>query len=343
MSSQDLTERARALHQDCLVADLHTHMLLSVDYFGYDIRKPRRFRSRWNPLRNIFDLITIERVREGGLGLLVFAVYLLPRWRRKYRLGMWRQIEAFDALMARYKDHVEHARSVEDVHRIRKQGRTACMLAVEGGHLLERDLSQLAPLREKGAIYLTLTHFDNNALSGSATHPGRSRRRGLTALGRTAIDACNELGILVDVTHCSQPAKEQALARSRQPVIYSHTGLQRKGGPDRLTGDHELRAVARSGGVVGIMLNPFFLNGTVWDGDLDDVAAALAHIVKVAGPEHACIGSDMDSGLPLPRGLRDIGDYPKITEALLRHGLEEDVIRKIWGNNILTVLERAGW
>ena len=91
------------------------------------------------------------------------------------------------------------------------------------------------------------------------------------------------------------------------------------------------------------MLSPLFLTGTWRDGDVDDVAAALAHLVEVGGPEVACIGSDMDSGLQLPRGLDDISDYPRLTEAMLRHGLKEDVIKMIWGGNILRVLRAAGW
>ncbi|MFC1706659.1 dipeptidase [Planctomycetota bacterium] len=337
---KDLKAHARRLHRETLVADIHTHMLLSVRYLGFDVRCRRRRQPRWSPLRNMTDLITIERAIAGGLGLLVFTIYVFPTPWRRYRRAVLRTIDSFLALMDRYRGRAAHARSIADVSRIRSEGQLACMLALEGGHALEGDLAFLETLRERGITYLTLTHFINNELSGSSTHPGSAV--GLTPFGREVVRECNRLGILLDLSHCSEVAKLEAASLSRQPVICSHTGLRRFVGASRMASDAEVRVVAETGGLIGLMVSPLFVNGTRNAG-VDDVVRGLAHVVEIAGEDHVCLGSDLDSGFPPPQGMEDIGDFQQITEALVRSGFSDALIRKIWAENFLGLLERVGW
>jgi membrane dipeptidase len=108
-----------------------------------------------------------------------------------------------------------------------------------------------------------------------------------------------------------------------------------------MTTDEEVRAVAASGGFVGVMLSPWFLKGRRRAG-VADVLDVVEHVCALVGPEHVAIGSDFDSGLPPPDGIRDIRDYPEITVEMVRRGFDEATIAKIWSGNFLRVLAAAG-
>lgn len=334
----DVRARALALHRRIAVADLHSHTLIGVGYLGYEIDRPRPPLRRWNPLRNVFDLMDIPRAREGGVSILVFVAYALPSPFK----GYWRKTEdliaRFRRYIAKHADTAEAAATAADIERIRAAGKTACLLAVEGGHALEGRLERLAALREAGVVYLTLTHFVDNALSAAATDADlRGRDLGLTRLGKEAVAECNRLSILLDVTHCSQRARRETMALSKQPVIYSHAGLRRFVDMARMVSDDELRRVRDGGGLVGLLLSPRFLTGRRRAG-VGAVADNLLHMLDVMGEDHAAIGSDFDSGLRPPDGMRDVRDFPEITVELARRGLGERTIEKLWAGNFLRVL-----
>lgn len=335
---RELRERALAIHRRTCVADLHSHALLGAGYLGRDLGGKRRALARWNPLRNLLDLVDLPRAQEGGVGLIVFTVYVLPAVFRSYP-------QITDGMIATLKSHIDRAperaafaTTGADVARIRAGGRIAAMLAVEGGHSLGGRLENLARLREQGCVYLTLTHFVNNELCGAANDP---RPLGLTSLGREAIQEMSRLGVLADLTHCSRKAKIEATELSRTPVIYSHAGLRRFVPAERMTTDDEIRAVARKGGVIGILLSPYFLKGRLRAGPAD-VVDCIEHVISVGGVDSVAIGSDFDSGLPPPDGMRDIRDYPELTVEMVRRGFDEATIAKVWSANFLRVLAAVG-
>jgi membrane dipeptidase len=339
----DLRTRALALHRSLpVVADLHSHALLGIGYMGWELDRPRPPFRRWNPLRNLCDLVDLPRAREGGVTLLVFTVYVLPAIERRYFRRTLRMIERYRRYLDKHREIAAHAASAAEVERARAEGKIACMLAVEGGHSIDGRLENLERLREEGVVYLTLTHFLDNALSASATHAGLLRRNcGLTRLGKEAVREMNRLSILADVTHCSQRARRETAAISRQPLIFSHVGLRRFVDVRRMATDDELRMVRDSGGLCGLLLSPYFLNGTR-TGGADAIAENLLHMIDVMGEDHVAIGSDFDSGLPPPTGFRDMRDFPEITVELLRRGLPERAIAKAWGGSFLRLLRAIG-
>ncbi len=344
LAEENLRARALALHRALpLVADLHQHALLGIGYFGWELRRPRPPFRPWNPLRNLFDLVDLPRARAGGVTALVFAVYVLPSLGRGYFARALRMIDRYRRYVAKHADAAAHAATADEVERARAAGKVACLLAVEGGHVLEGRIGNLERLRAEGVVYLTLTHFLDNELSASATDADLRGRagRGLTRLGREALREMNRLSILADLSHCSRRARREAAALSRQPVIYSHAGLRRFVDVARMASDDDLRAVRDTGGLAGQLLSPYFLDGRRRAG-LPEIARNLLHMIDVMGEDCVAIGSDFDSGLPPPDGLRDVRDYPEITVELVRRGLSERAISKIWGDNFLRVLRAVG-
>ncbi len=330
---------AAAHHRSLFVADLHTHPMLGVGYLGLGLRGPWPRWARRGPLRNLLGLVTPEEMRRGGLDLVVFVIYLLPNPRRCYRPSLRKQVRRFEALCRRYADLLVHVRSSAEMHAARRAGKIGVALALEGGHAIERRPEDLVWLREKGLLYLTLSHFIDNKLCGTATHPGR--HWGLSRRGREVVALCDELGILVDITHSSAKARAEVMRCARLPVIYSHTGLRRFVELRRMCTDAELRAVARMGGLVGLLLSPYFIHGRR-TASVEDAARVLEYMCERMGPQYVAIGSDLCSGLPLPEPLRTIGDYPALSAAMAARGFSRQSMAAIWGGSLLRLLTTIG-
>jgi membrane dipeptidase len=211
--------------------------------------------------------------------------------------------------------------------------------------------------------------------------PRNPAHGGLSALGREVVAECNRLGLVLDGSHASDDTVRQLLELSRAPIMLTHSACRAVFDHPRNASDELLRAIAKQGGVVQInTVSEFFrkppvdpaynaarqANTTKWTGRTSDVDVALAsreraqlkwkfpdrnatlddyiehilHAVKIMGADHVGIGSDFDGGGGV-NGLEDVSDYPKITLALLKHGLSEADIAKIWGGNTLRVLRAA--
>ena len=172
------------------------------------------------------------------------------------------------------------------------------------------------------------THFTDTEIAGSAS--GLSRA-GLTELGRQWVRSMEAKNMLIDLAHASPATVMDVAAMARKPVVVSHTGVKGTCNNNRNLSDDELRAVARTGGVIGIGYWETAVCGT----DALAVARAIRYAVKVAGAEHVALGSDFDGATTMPF---DVTGVPLITDALRNSGLSEHDIRLIMGENVVRVL-----
>jgi membrane dipeptidase len=303
----------------------------------------------------------LVRMREGGLDAEFLAVWPNPRlyqgekaWERTLAM-----IDAVEAAAARNADVARLARTAADVRAAAAEGKVALLVGVEGAHALgaiERDeqaLDRIRTLDDRGVRYLTLTWMNSNVLGGSSGDGGRTK--GLTPLGHKAVRLMNDLGMIVDVSHVSDPTFFDAVAESRLPVIASHSGARALHDHPRNVSDDMLRAIATNDGAVCIVFYPGFLDA-VWAENhrtarrtsktpdveqlpLSRLADHIDHAVKVAGIDHVCLGSDFDGIGALPAGLEDVSKLPALTAELARRGYSPEDITKVLGANVLRVLE----
>jgi len=131
---------------------------------------------------------------------------------------------------------------------------------VEGGHAIESSLDRLRELHARGVRYLTLTWNNGVPWAGSAVGEGGTRTGGLTDFGREVVREMNRLGMLVDLSHVSDSTFFDAVAISRAPVIASHSSARALARSPRNLSDEQLRAVARTGGVVNVNFFSRFLD-----------------------------------------------------------------------------------
>jgi membrane dipeptidase len=330
---------AAAVHAAAPVADLHVHPGLNAYYLRRDLGREHKGPRKWNPLRQQLDL---PRAREGGLKVLTNCAYapaVLPVRPFRAALGCF---DALEAMCARNPALAQVARRRGEVKGILAAGKLAVIHAAEGGHHIERSLEKLETLAGRGLRYLTLTHFIHNGLAQPAKMPGYlftllRGAPGLTEFGRSVVRRCEELGVLIDVTHCSDRSFADVAGMASRPFIATHTGFRHFMQVERNLSDDQLRLVAQSGGMVGVITWDHLLGGE----SIEAMADSIVHGALVAGAEHIGIGTDFDGWVHSVEGMREARRYPDLTGLLARRGFSEAELRGILGGNYLRVLGEA--
>ncbi|HPB21809.1 MAG TPA: dipeptidase [Novosphingobium sp.] len=205
------------------------------------------------------------------------------------------------------------------------------MLTIEGLQNLEGKIENLDRLYAAGFRMAGLTHFFDNDVAGSMHGV---KKGGLTPLGRKAIAAMEDKGMIVDIAHCSHQCVSEILDMARRPVVSSHGGVQATCKVNRNLTDEEIRGVARTGGVVGIG----YWDAAVCDTDPRAAARAMKHVKDLVGVQYVALGSDYDGATTV---RFDTGQLVQVTQALLDEGFTPDEIRAVMGGNALRVI-RAG-
>src|SRR5438876_1810260 len=202
--------------------------------------------------------VDVPRMREGGLTAAFFSIWVDARYARG--TAFQRALDLIGAVraLADTNRDVELATTAADVRAAVARGHIAALMGVEGGHAIENSLERLDSLYRLGVRYMTLTWNNGNGWAGASTDPRRSG--GLSPFGKQVVRRMNELGMLVDVSHVSDATFWDVIAVATRPVIASHSACRALAAHPRNLSDAQLRALARTGGVVGINFYPVFLD-----------------------------------------------------------------------------------
>ena len=224
-----------------------------------------------------------------------------------------------------------------------RDGRVRTWLSFEGAGPLADAPQALPGWVARGIRVIGLVHTEHNALASSSgdTNPVRY---GLTDAGTRLVRRAHALGVAVDVSHASDRAVADVLSLARESggiVVATHSNARALAGHPRNLTDEQLRGIARTGGVVGLNFHsPFVVRGR--PAKLADVVRQALYLVRVAGSEHVSLGADFEGGIRPAQGLSDASKFPDLARALLKAGLEEAVVRKLFSENALRVLCGSG-
>jgi membrane dipeptidase len=211
--------------------------------------------------------------------------------------------------------------------------------AFEGAGPLADDPASLATWASRGLRIVGLVHTYANELA-SSSGDAAPKLYGLTERGRTFVRRAFALGLLVDVSHASDRAVSDILALAKEShgvVVATHSNARALADHPRNLTDDQLRAIAATGGVIGVNFHgPFLVRGR--RAQLSDVVAQVTYLVRIAGVDHVAIGSDFEGDIRPPSELRDASRFPRLSAALEKAGLGEQAIRKIFAENALRVL-----
>lgn len=337
MEAPNIPQEVSAFHADQIVVDMHVDMILQHRLFGYDVSK---FHRPWFRRQPFFRHADVPRMVEGGYTLSILGIHYWP-WESK---RAWREAKkqlSYMKLVAERDDRVRLAHTAADVENAKKDGKLAFMAGIEGAHILAGNGDLVDEFEELGVVYLTLAHFSKNSAATPGMGRGKDQSSGLTSFGRDLIGRLNRARILVDVSHVNRPGVLEACETTTSPVIASHTTAAGYFDHNRGLTDDGIRAVAETGGVVGIMVSPQFLTGK-FNASYEAVVDHSMHVVDLVGPEHLAVGTDYEGWIPtIPNDVRDCRDMPLFTRKLLERGLNKSEISGALGGNFLRVLREV--
>ena len=322
-----------------MIFDGHNDSLGRLQQFGV---APERF------VTGLPDrAIDLPRARAGGFGGGLFAIFASSEVKGDYGTPIAHEAAAAFTLAALGRAHalataadgaVRIARSVEELDRCRDDGALAMVAHLEGAEAIDPDLTALDAWYAAGVRSIGLTWSRANAFahgvpfrfpSSSDTGPG------LTDAGRALVRRCAQLGVVVDVSHLNAAGFADVARIGAGPIVASHSGCHALCASSRNLTDDQLREIARSEGIVGVVFAVRFVRADAADDSDTPLATVVAHIrhaIEVAGIDHVGLGSDFD-GATMPADLADVAALPRLLAALRDDGLSEAEVEQIaWGN-----------
>lgn len=328
-SEAALFARAKAFHRTHLVLDSHcdTPMKFTPDF---------DFALRHEDVK-----VDLPKMQEGLEDAVFMVAYLEqgPRDEASLRAATEKAVNLLFQIAEQAKHHprqVAIAYTADDLPSLKAAGKKAIFLGIENGYAIGKDIANLTLFKQMGVTYITLCHNGDNDLCDSAR--GSGEHGGLSPFGREVVREMNRLGLLIDLSHAADSTVNDVLETSAAPVIASHSSCRALCPHPRNLTDEHIRAIAAKGGVVQICLYGPFLRD---DGSATvlDAADHIDHAVRLAGIDHVGIGTDFDGDdtevLP---GCRAANELPNLTVELLRRGYSEAQLAKLWGGNLLRVL-----
>ena len=221
------------------------------------------------------------------------------------------------------------------------------VLGIEGAAAIRPDLSNLQEYYDRGLRVVNPVWSRPNAFGSGVPfrYPSSpDTGPGLTFAGKELVQACNEMGILIDLAHLNEKGFWQVAELSNAPLVTSHTAVHAICPMSRNITDEQIMAIGRSGGLIGIYYMPGGLRPdgkNKRDTPLADIVRHIDHIVDLLGIDYVALGSDFD-GATMPYGLTDVSALPNLVKVLEDAGYDEDDLAKITHKNWLRVF-RATW
>ena len=332
----DVSEDARALHHDADVIDLHVDSFIWRRIFGYDFRRRHGAFTR-GVMMSQFDL---PRALEAGLNGATWVITTNPLGDARDREAkFFENLSELKALLESPEAAARVVRSAAEYRAARAQGLHAAFIGVQGGNALAHSLDAIDRLSPGIVLRVTILHLTSSRLGATSSPLGGNF--GLTSYGKDYVRRLNAHKILVDLAHISPAGFWDAVAAHDPsvPFVVTHTGVSGVFPHWRNLDDAQLRAVADSGGTVGIMYHSEFLGDRLFGGRLETIVRHIEHVIDVAGEDAVSLGSDWDGSIVTPRDMPTVLELPRLTQAMLGRNWSEQRIRKVLGLNFLRVVE----
>ena len=216
-----------------------------------------------------------------------------------------------------------------------KEGKIAAFFSVEGAELLDCDVDKLRQAHALGVRAVNLTWNYPNALSGTNL---MDTQQGLTAQGRDFVREMNALGMLVDVSHLSDPGFWDVVELTQAPIIASHSNSRALHFHPRNLTDEQFTAIMELRGTVGLNMAADFLAD---DPTLDTLVRVLEHFLDLGGEDTVALGGDWDGIQRAPAGVADVTAWALFYQRLQGLGYKEELLDKLFYKNLMRVVDEV--
>ena len=265
-----------SIHRRAIVVDTHADTTQRLVDEGVDLDQ-----------RLAGGHLDAVRAKEGGLDAQFFSIWVEPEL---FGLGGPRamkradlQIEAVRALATKHPETWELAMTAADVRRIASAGKIAALMGLEGGYAIDEKIDNVGRYYQMGVRYMSPAWSVSTSWAGSSGDEV-GKTRGLNEFGKRVILEMNRLGMMVDVSHLSDPAFWDIVKTSTKPVIATHSGCRAIANVPRNLTDDMILALAKTGGVVNVIFYPEHIEPG-WSQKKKKVDAEIASLVQRASDE----------------------------------------------------------
>ncbi len=243
--------------------------LASPGYFNYPENPPLNDEMLANAVSSGITAVNLT----VGTSTFEGSVQSIARWMRE---------------VERYPGVLTQVRTFQGLSEAKKTRRLGLIFGFQDSTPFEGQLEPVETFRDLGVRIVQLTYNNRNLVGDGCLEPANG---GLSRFGHSVVERLNELGIVVDLSHCSQKTTSEGIRSSNQPLAVTHSGCNAVAPHPRGKDDAELRELAERGGVMGIYLMPFLTPGRA--ATAADVLDHLEHAIQVCGEDHVGIGSDL--------------------------------------------------
>lgn len=320
------------------VVDLHIESFIPPRLWGYSLFE----RHDHHFLRgHYFGHLDFPRALDGGLTGGMWSISTNVLRSAKGRLAAVKQnfadlkkaVDATNGKMEVVRSHAEWTAA-------RARGAHAALLAVQGGNAFEASENGTDCIPDRLCTRVTVVHLSTSCYGGTSSPFSflTGGDKGLTDAGRRFVEQMNASRVFVDLAHISKRGFWDAVEvhDKTQPLLVTHTGVEGVKKMWRNIDDDQIRAVADTGGVVGIIFYGGFLDRKGGPRDGRMVVEHIAHVIETVGEDFVALGSDYDGFITPPSDLRD-GDlgFVRLVHYMLERGWSDARIQKILGGNFI--------
>ena len=334
-----IPKAAIELYRSTDVIDLHIDSFIWQRTLGYDLTKRHRA-PLWGALLGQVDF---PRILDAEISGATWVITTNPVRDAADRARTFEDnLNELERTLQLDSAHFQVVRNAREYDVARAAGKHAAFLGIQGGNALDLSLPEMARLCDGRVLRVTLVHLSSSRI-GSTSSPLRLSDTGLSAFGSQMVELLNERKVLVDLAHISERGFWSACEAHAKdvPFVVTHTGVSGVHPHWRNLDDAQIQAVARSGGVVGIMYHAPFLGDRPWNGRVDTIARHLEHVFRVAGEDTPALGSDWDGSIITPRDMPTCLELPRLVAALMARKIPERAIQKMLGQNFLRVVREV--
>jgi len=254
------SQSVNSVHRKAILVDTHNDCLSGQVLEGRDISvllsKGHSDYVRW---------------KRGGVDIQFFSVFTgeTPRKKEGFYQDALQEIDSLNRIILRHPDKFDFATGYKEARKKVHRNKLVAMIGVEGGHMIESDLSKLDSLVAKGMSYLTLTWNNSHDWATSAMDESGAGKtliaKGLTDFGKQVVQKLNEAGVIVDLSHVGEQTFYDALEVTSKPVLLTHSSVWALCPVFRNVKDEQIKAVAKNGGVICINFYPAFISKSFVD------------------------------------------------------------------------------
>lgn len=243
------------------------------------------------------------------------------------------QFWVFREEIHRNEEKIAHCRTWDQAEEAVSHGKVAAFLSVEGADMIGCSLSGLEQANAFGVRAINLTWNRANLLSGSIAE---DEERGLSALGKAFVTRMEQLGILVDVSHLSNPGFWGVMEVAKKPVIASHSNAWKICQHKRNLSDGQFAAIVKTGGVAGLNVYAPMVGE---EPTFDTLLAHLDHFWSLGGEDHVSLGGDWDGCEEVVAGFEHgIAGLADFYNYLLQKNYSETLVNKLFFDNLRRVV-----